>query len=286
MKITFDVTKSLEENASDYYQKAKEARKKLVKVEETLATFRKKKEQLEAAQGEAFAFSYKKITPVHHFWFEKFKWFITSEGFLVIGGRDATTNEIIVKKHTDADDLVFHTDMAGSPFVVIKKNSSEDVQKLLPGQILPAQIGEASIQEAANFCAIHSRAWKQGLTTTDTFFVTPSQVTKEANAGESLSRGSFVIRGKTTYVPVDLGFGVGVVAGEEPFLLSGPLRALTRCETFVTIEQGRDKASAVAKQVRLTVREATQLDLDLDEIIRHLPSGGVQIKKERKRKSK
>ena len=54
-------------------------------------------------------------------WYEKFRWFISSEGFLVIGGRDATSNEIVIKKHADKNDLVFHTDIKGSPFHLSKQ---------------------------------------------------------------------------------------------------------------------------------------------------------------------
>ena len=32
-------------------------------------------------------------------WFEKFNWFITSENLLVISGRDAQQNEILVKRY-------------------------------------------------------------------------------------------------------------------------------------------------------------------------------------------
>ena len=32
-------------------------------------------------------------------WFEKFYWFISSENYLVIGGRDQQQNELIVKKY-------------------------------------------------------------------------------------------------------------------------------------------------------------------------------------------
>jgi len=35
------------------------------------------------------------------FWFEKFHWFFTSENYLVISGKDAHQNEIIVKKYMD-----------------------------------------------------------------------------------------------------------------------------------------------------------------------------------------
>jgi len=41
-------------------------------------------------------------------WYEKFRWFISSDDFLILGGRDATSNEIVIKKHTEKNDLVFH----------------------------------------------------------------------------------------------------------------------------------------------------------------------------------
>ena len=33
------------------------------------------------------------------YWFEKFYWFISSENYLVISGRDMQQNEMIVKKY-------------------------------------------------------------------------------------------------------------------------------------------------------------------------------------------
>jgi len=41
-------------------------------------------------------------------WFEQFRWFISSDGFLVIGGRDAQSNEDIVKKYLEKRDIFFH----------------------------------------------------------------------------------------------------------------------------------------------------------------------------------
>jgi predicted ribosome quality control (RQC) complex YloA/Tae2 family protein len=40
-----------------------------------------------------------KVRKVH--WFEKFYWFISSENYLIIGGRDQQQNELIVKKYLD-----------------------------------------------------------------------------------------------------------------------------------------------------------------------------------------
>ena len=35
------------------------------------------------------------------YWFEKFLWFISSENFLVIGGRDQQQNELVVKRYLE-----------------------------------------------------------------------------------------------------------------------------------------------------------------------------------------
>lgn len=43
------------------------------------------------------------IRKVH--WFEKFNWFISSENYLVISGRDAQQNEMIVKRYMTKGDL-------------------------------------------------------------------------------------------------------------------------------------------------------------------------------------
>lgn len=38
-------------------------------------------------------------------WFEKFNWFISSENYLIISGRDAQQNEMIVKRYMSKGDL-------------------------------------------------------------------------------------------------------------------------------------------------------------------------------------
>ena len=57
------------------------------------------------------------------YWFEKFYWFISSDNYLVIGGRDRQQNEIIVKKHLVCGDAYVHADVHGSSSVVVKNPS-------------------------------------------------------------------------------------------------------------------------------------------------------------------
>ncbi len=169
VKILLDLNKSIEENASDYFEKAKKIKKKILGAEEALKISQKKLKDLEKKkekkehkeQKEAELKERKKQ------WYEKFRWFKSSNNFLVIGGRDATSNEIIIKKHTDESDLVLHTDMAGSPFFVIKSNNKK--------------IPESTIKEAADATCTFSRVWKLGLQSTDVFYVSPEQLAKKQN---------------------------------------------------------------------------------------------------------
>src|SRR5207244_1763796 len=54
-------------------------------------------------------------------WYEKFRWFVTSRGRLAIGGRDAQSNAILLRRHLEEEDVVYHADLFGSPFFVLKK---------------------------------------------------------------------------------------------------------------------------------------------------------------------
>jgi predicted ribosome quality control (RQC) complex YloA/Tae2 family protein len=261
-EIILDLNKSVEKNAEVYYDSAKKARRKYQGAEKTLIEFRQKLEKLNTEKEKAAEKLEKKKKDekpkAEKLWYEKFRWFITSSGLLAIGGRDATSNDIIIKKHAEKDDLVFHTDLAGSPFFVVKAEGKA--------------IDEQSISEAAVATACFSRAWKANLSTTEVFYVKPEQVTKEAKAGEYLGKGAFVIKGKVTYMHPNLKLALGITEGGK--IMSGPETAVKKnCRDYVIIMQGSEKASDAAKKIR------KQIGGELDEIIRALPSGGVKIGK-------
>lgn len=264
MKITINSKLSVEQNAQTYFEKAKQSRKKLegarkaldVSLKKRDAELQAKEEKLEKIKAEHERIASKERRKTE--WYEKFRWFLSSEGFLVIGGRDATTNEIVIKKHTDKDDIVFHTDMAGSPFFVIKTEGG-------------GEPGEATLQEAADATLCFSRAWKMGLGTTPTFWVRPDQVSKEANPGEYMPKGAFMIRGKTNYMIPTPNCAVGAL--EDGRIMCGPVSAVKKnCGKHLVIVQGRKKASEIAKLIR------KKFGGELDEIIRVLPAGELDIK--------
>lgn len=259
-KLVLDLTKNIDENSAVYFEKAKKIKRKIEGAEKALSENLKKLNDLEGKREKIILEKSKqeKLGERNREWYEKFRWFTSSEGFLVIGGRDATSNEIIVKKHAEPGDLVFHTDMAGSPFFVVKNDGK--------------QISQHTKEEAADAACTFSRAWRLGLQTTSVFYVGPEQVSKKTKAGEYMGKGAFMIYGKTNYISNKINLAVGITGNMQ--IMSGPFDAVkANCGKYVVLEQGNEKASAVAKYIQHKIGGS------IDEIIRALPSGGFRIGK-------
>jgi len=258
--ITIDLAKSVDENASVYYDKAKRFKKKLEGAEEAL---KKTKERLEKLKKEKPKPEEKQETVKREKkWYEKFRWFISSEGFLVIGGRDATTNDIIIKKHTEPDDIVFHTEMPGSPFCVIKTEGKKP--------------GKATLEETAQFCAVNSRAFRRGLLATEVYHIKPEQVSKKAQSGEYLGKGSFMIYGKKNYLNPEVKTFIGIL--EDGSVMSASESAVKKhCKAYLGIVPGNSKKSEVAKKLQRFFETKTKLKAVLDEIMQALPPGDCKI---------
>ena len=282
MKVVLELNKTVDENATAYFEKAKKSRKKISGAKKTLEEFTKKTTR----ESEKILESESKLTKLTHSkaqWFEKFKWFISSDNYLIIAGRDATTNEVVIKKHTLPKDIVFHTDMAGSPFSIIKFESS-DISLIQEDLKVPKfnTIPETTLLETATFTLVHAKAWKLGLGGASVFWITPEQVSKEANSGEFMGKGSFMIRGKTNHIIPEMNYAIGLIGN---FVMGAPLTAVQKhCKTIIEIVQGNEKSSVVAKKIKATFREKEGIDVAVDDIIKVLPAGGCDIKKERIRK--
>lgn len=256
MKVVLSVRESPEKNAARYFEEAKKAKKKLEGAKKALAQTRAKLEALERAERKAQASKPQPKEKRKKAWYEKFHWCFSSEGFLVIAGRDATSNEILVKKHAEAGDLVFHTDMSGSPFALVKGEGRE--------------VPQPTKEEAAQLVACYSKAWKLNMPGLEVFYVAPEQVSKTPNAGEFLAKGAFVIRGKTTYLHPALEFAVGPYNGA---VMGGPPSAVrAHCEKSVLVVPGDAKTSDAAKLIQKAIGG------DLDEIVAVLPAGGCAVK--------
>uniref|UniRef100_A0A452R9X5 Ribosome quality control complex subunit NEMF n=1 Tax=Ursus americanus TaxID=9643 RepID=A0A452R9X5_URSAM len=119
--------------------------------------------------------------------FEKFLWFISSENYLIIGGRDQQQNEIIVKRYLTTGDIYVHADLHGATSCVIKNPTGEPIPP-------------RTLTEAGTMALCYSAAWDARVITS-AWWVYHHQVSKTAPTGEYLTTGSFMIRGKKNFLP-------------------------------------------------------------------------------------
>lgn len=256
---------TVQQNAQRYYDKAKEMSRKAQGAHVALEATR----LLKASKAEP------KKTRQHVFrrrkpkWYERFRWFYSSDGFLVIGGRDVDTNEEVYAKYLEKRDFALHTDAPGAPLTVIKTEGEE--------------VPETTLQEAAQFAVSYSSIWKAGLGSGDCYLIKGDQVTKTPEHGEFLKKGAFVIRGERRYFKdVFLGIAVGIA---DEILIGGPVSAVkSKADPVVLIEPGEYNADDLAKRIyrffseKIEDRAYLKNIAPVDQIVQFLPPGGSRIK--------
>ena len=268
VKINIDPKLTIPENAEVYYEKAKKAKRKtkgaLIAIENT----KKQLEDIKAKKDIAMENISvpKKRVKKNLKWYEKLRWFVSSQGILVIGGRDANSNEGVVKKYLEPNDIYLHADIHGATSTAIKLNG--------------ANLNDQLLKESGEFAASFSSAWSKGFTSQDVFWVHPDQVSKTPEAGEFLPKGSFVIRGHRNYIRgARVKLAIGIVDYEGKRIMAGPIEALeAHCKNFVVIKPGFTKKEAIAKKIINRINEDDLISLD--DIIRVLPSGKCDIDEE------
>jgi len=271
-EIQLDMRRSASENASEYYDRAKKAREKALRIDKAISSIMERLKQIESSLEERRL----ELSPKprkRERWYERFRWFYTSSGNLVICGRDAQTNSEIVSKYMDDEDLFFHVDMPGGAVVVLK------VEK---------EIDQRSIEQAAVAAASFSRAWKEGLSYADVYYVKGEQVSKHAPPGMYLPKGSFYITGKRNYLRAKLELSVGIqetrdgmkltaAPPDAPFICSVRIRpgSMSKEEAAIRI---KNKLIELLSNVKIGGGVEVPADeLTLDNIVRSMPPGKVRV---------
>lgn len=187
MTVDIDLDLSAWANARKYYDLKRSAAKKEQKTidasQKALKSAERKTQQ--TLKDVRMISTISKARKVY--WFEKFYWFISSENYLVIGGRDAQQNELIVKRYMRPTDIYVHAEIQGASSVIIRNPTGNEVP---PKTLL----------EAGTMAISYSVAWDAKVVT-NAYWVKSDQVSKTAPTGEYLGTGSFMIRGKKNFLP-------------------------------------------------------------------------------------
>ncbi|MFC7324525.1 ribosome rescue protein RqcH [Halorubrum rutilum] len=211
-------------------------------------------------------------------WYDRFRWFHTSSGYLVIGGRNADQNEELVKKYMGKHDRFFHTQAHGGPVTLLKAAGPSESAD-------PVDFAEETLREAAQFAVSYSSDWKDGRGAGDAYMVEPDQVSKTPESGEYIEKGSFVIRGDRTYFEdVPCRIAVGVQCEPVTRAIGGPPSAIVdRAATSITVEPGmyaqNDAAMMVYRELkeRFADQSFVRRVASADQLQEFLPPGGSDI---------
>ena len=256
--------------ASAIFDRAKRAESEVKDIDTAVKGLQSKLKR-ESGKGETARMKAIPLSKAKKEWYEKFRWFFTTGGKLAIGGRDAQTNTTLIRRHLQEGDTVYHADLFGSPFFVLKGGREQTEQE---------------VREVAKATATFSSAWKTGLGAADAYWVSPEQVSAAGPSGEYLAHGSFAINGKKNFVTKNtVEVSVGVDAGGR--ILSGPEESLMKVtKAYVTLVPSREKPSDTAKRVlhELKPFSNAQISLGVDDVLRMLPAGGGKIIRRREDK--
>ena len=247
--IWIDKTKSLEANASSYFDKSKEMDRKAERTKEVIASKPASKPKKRVIKNENIE------------WFERFRWFITTEGEIAVAGKDARSNEQVVKKYLKANDRYAHADIHGAPSVVVK-----NVNGVKPS--------EYSMLEACNFSLSYSKAWGARVSSGHSFWVDNDKVSKTPNTGEFLAKGAFVIRGKRNWNRnLELNVAIGLITYDgNPKFMGGPISSIEKhCEKYVIFRPGFTERKIVISKL------SESFSAESTDIEKLLPSGGFDL---------
>ena len=201
-------------------------------------------------------------------WYERYRWFYTTDGLLAVGGRDAASNSAVIRKQLTKRDKVFHADIFGSPFFILKD-------------------ADAPSDDTMNHVAIatvcFSRAWREGLYGVRAYWVYPDQVKKSAPSGEFLPKGSCTIEGQRNFIkPTSLKLAVGIIYSDDSYVVTcGPVEPIKQRSIYYSIiePQGLELAEA-AKKIRFELAEKDQAiakNIPLDDFVRVMPAGKSKV---------
>lgn len=256
LRIKIKINKSIQENASFYFEEAKKIKKKIEGLKKAIE---KTKEELEIAKKEEEKKEKEKINLIKKSekkeWFEKFHFFFTSGQRLVIGGRNADQNSIIVEKYFNPGDLFFHADIHGGSVCILKDGEKASLEEM---------------QECAQFAASFSNAWKNKNSLIDVYAVKYDQVKKSLH-GSYVKKGSFVIIGERMWFKnIKLKLKIGF---HENKLIILPEKNKLKLEKEIYIVPGNYEKGEIVKKL------AKYFNVHPDDVQNLLPSGKISLVK-------
>ena len=202
LAVDVDLALSPWSNARQYYDQRKSA---AVKEQKTIQSSEKALKSTEKKIGADLQKGLKQEKDLMRpqrkaYWFEKFIYFISSENYLVLGGKDAQQNEILYQRYLKRGDAYVHADIQGAASIIVKNKPGKADDPLPP----------STLSQAGTLAVATSTAW-DSKAVMSAWWVQAEQVSKTTPSGDFLQPGIFGINGAKNFLPpaqLLLGFGL------------------------------------------------------------------------------
>jgi len=197
--VTVSIKESAHGNARAMFASYRATRGKEEKTMEASATALKAAEakaRMQLAEAQKKKQQVQVLPQRKTYWFEKFAWFITSDNYLVLAGKDAQQNEQLVKRYLRPGDAYLHAEVHGAATCILRAKR----RRRGDGKTQVVPLSDQSLREAGTFTICRSAAWSSKMVTS-AYWVESHQVSKTAPTGEYLTVGSFMIRGRKNFLP-------------------------------------------------------------------------------------
>ncbi len=188
--------------------------------------------------------------------YRRYKWFFTSSGKLVAGGKSSLQNDELLKKVKSfgEDFLVMHTSSPGSSFCIIL----DDIEKLT----------FQDKEETAIFTGCFSRAWKLMKKTAGIDVFCLSQLYKSSG----MKPGTWGVKGKIERKIVSLEL---VLVKQEGILRAVP--EITVKKYLLKLKPGKIDKREMLPKLQVEMHE----HFSQEEVLSALPAGGIAISREK-----
>lgn len=190
--------------------------------------------------------------------YRNYRWFYTSSGKLVVGGKSKEQNELVLRNFLNPKYIVVHTSETGSPFMIIQSENSN----------------QQDIKEAAIFCACFSKSWKS------------------AKKNEKIN--IHVFKGDQIYKTKDMKTGTFGVKGNIKSLKVKPelalvfqknrLRAVPKTnkikkeEILAEIKTGKLSKEEASEKILRIIKNKFNFQISKEEIMQVIPSDKLNVK--------
>jgi len=190
-----------------------------------------------------------------------YRWFYTSKGKLVVGGKSDEQNELVLKNFLKPSYTVMHTSKPGSGFMIIQDSNPS----------------KKDLDECAVFCGCFSKQWKNLKSASSKIDIDIFEG-KDIYKDKSMKTGCFGV--KSTKKTVKINPGLILI------IQKGKLRAVPKFEDVKKngfeilgeIKPGKLSKEEASEKIAKNIKDKFDFPVSKEEIMQAIPSGKIMVK--------